>query len=116
MNNIFVLLPYTMIKTHSVWQYYFLVIGIFLLLIAKIFGEGMFMDGIIYANISKNLATNICSVWHLKLTEVLQSNFHEHPPLAMFLQSVLMRVFGTSVYVEKWYSLSTFVISGFLIL
>ncbi len=35
------------------------------------------------------------------------SEFHEHPPLAMGLESIYFKLFGTSRFVEKFYSLTT---------
>jgi hypothetical protein len=79
------------------------------------FGEGMFMDGLLYSVISNNLAHHNGSFWNLYLTETLYPEFREHPPLAMAMQSTYYTFFGDSIYIDKLYSISTILITGFLI-
>jgi 4-amino-4-deoxy-L-arabinose transferase-like glycosyltransferase len=93
------------------------VLGLFLLLISSEFLiEGMFLDGIIYAAVSRNLSLGIGDYWHLKLSETIFSQFYEHPPLVFWIQSFFFKIFGDSIYVERMYSLLTYVVSGFLII
>ncbi len=80
-----------------------------------LFSDGMFMDGVIYATIARNLALGDGSFWHLFYSETGLNPFHEHPPLAMGLQSIFFSIFGDSIYVERSYSLMTFIVTGFLI-
>lgn len=95
---------------------YLIVFSIFLLIVGPaLFSDGMFMDGLLYATISKNLAHGVGSFWNLHLTKTLLTPFHEHPPLAFGLQSILFRLFGDSLFVERWYSLLTFLITGVVI-
>jgi len=81
-----------------------------------LFSEGMFMDGLIYSTISRNLAEGKGSFWDLFFSETYNSHFQGHPPLAMGLESLLFYVFGDSLLVERFYSLLTFIVSGFLII
>lgn len=53
--------------------------------------EGMFMDGTIYAVLSRNLAEGIGSFWYLEFTRDPLVVFHEHPPLVMGLQSLFLK-------------------------
>lgn len=93
----------------------FIVSGIFLILISPyLLSEGMFMDGIIYAAISHNLAHDIGSFWAPKFTAP-SPIFYGHPPLAFGIQSVLYSIFGDSFLIEKIYSFSTIIIACFLI-
>ena len=95
---------------------YIIVFSIFLILIGKtLFSDGMFMDGLLYASVAKNLSNGIGSFWHLHLTNTFLPQFYEHPPLAFGLQSLFFYVFGESIYIERIYSLLTFVIVGILI-
>jgi len=73
------------------------------------------MDGLFYATISKNLANGIGDFWHLHLNKTFFPVFYEHPPLAMGLHSLFFKVFGDSIYVDKLYSLLTYVITGIII-
>jgi 4-amino-4-deoxy-L-arabinose transferase-like glycosyltransferase len=76
--------------------------------------EGMFMDGMYYAAISHNLADGIGSFWQPQL-EATQS-FYEHPPLAFGLQALFFRLFGNNIYIDRLYSITTFLVTGLLLL
>lgn len=98
------------------FPFYLLVIGLFLVLISKdILSNGMFMDGLLYSAISKNLSQGLGSFWSLHLSNTLFNNFHEHPPLAFGLQSIFYDIFGYDRIVDKLYSIFTFMVVGFLI-
>lgn len=89
----------------------------FMIIIAPaLLSDGMFLDGVTYATISRNLAEGIGSFWDLQYTETLYPHFHEHPPLAMGIQSIFFRLFGDSMYVERLYSFATFILSAWLII
>ena len=72
------------------------------------------MDGLYYATIARNLANGLGSFWQLYFTE-LDGVFHGHPPLAIGLQSILFSIFGDNIYIERFYSFSTFIITGIFI-
>lgn len=99
-------------------HYYFYLFVVFLFLgitSVELFSEGMFVDGLDYAAISRNMAEGLGSFWKPHFTNGLYDEFYEHPPLALGLQSLWFRVFGDSIYVERFYSLFTFIIVGSLI-
>lgn len=97
--------------------FYLILFGFFLLMIAPFLtSHGMFMDGIIYATISNNLANGIGSYSDLFLSETIMPHFREHPPLAIWLLSFFYRIFGDSFLIEKVYSALTFIITGWGIL
>ncbi len=83
--------------------------------LARVVAQGMFVDGLIYADLSRNLAEGVGDAWRLQFSETLFPVFSEHPPLAIWLQSVAFTTFGDSIYVEKFYSLATLVITAVLI-
>ncbi|WP_378183316.1 ArnT family glycosyltransferase [Aquimarina sp. SS2-1] len=86
--------------------FHILIILLLLIIIAdNLFSEGMFMDGSIYASISKNLSNNIGSFWYPHFTETIAPQFHGHPPLALGLQSVFFNIFGDSIFIERFYGL-----------
>ncbi|MCK9302696.1 MAG: glycosyltransferase family 39 protein [Bacteroidales bacterium] len=80
----------------------------------NLFSDGMFMDGLFYADISRNMAEGLGSFWKPHLSYRLFNEFYEHPPLAFGLECVAFKIFGDSIYVERFYSLFTFVIVGWL--
>lgn len=97
--------------------FYFFTFSFFLFLIfPSLLRDGMFMDGVLYATVAKNLASGIGDFWNLKLTETLYPLFQEHPPLAFGLQSIFFKVLGSSYLVERIYSFTTFIVTAFLIL
>ena len=95
--------------------FYLVIVALFIGITSPaLFADGMFMDGLLYAAISKNLAHNLGSFWDLHLTNTLYPHFHEHPPLAIGLQSLFFRLFGDDMLVERFYSFITFIITGWI--
>lgn len=66
--------------------------------------DGMFMDGLLYACVSKNLADGIGTFWFPHLSKTLHSFFDQQPPLGFGIQAVFFEIFGGSIYVERGYS------------
>ncbi len=96
--------------------FFILAFGLALIIASPhLFSDGMFMDGLFYATISRNLSEGIGSFWFLKFTEACHPAFHEHPPLVFGIQSLFFSVFGDSIFVERFYSLFTYLISGIII-
>lgn len=81
-----------------------------------LFSDGMFMDGTIYAAISKNMANGLGTFWQPHLSQTLYPEFYQHPPLAFGLQALAFKIFGDSFLVERFYSLATFILAGYLII
>lgn len=97
------------------WPYLMIVVALFLVINgAALFSDGMFMDGLFYSTISRNLAEGQGSFWDLYFSNTFFTHFHEHPPLAMGLQSLFFKTFGDSIYVERFYSLIIYFTSLFL--
>ena len=82
----------------------FLVISLYcLLVLPRMLSYGMFMDGVVYASIARNMAENYGSFWQPYYTATVSPTFYEHPPLGFWLQSWAYRLCGDSVYVEAWW-------------
>ncbi len=97
--------------------FYFITISIFLLIVSPtLLSDGMFSDGLLYALISNNLANGIGDFWNLHATSTFYTHFNEHPPLAFWIQSLFFKLFGNSILVERLYSVSTFFITGIIII
>ncbi len=100
-------------KKTTIW-YFILSISVFLIFAGPgLFRGGMFMDGMMYATISRNLAQGQGSFWKPHFASVYFNAFYEHPPLAFGIQSLWFRIFGDSVYVERFYSLTMFLLTGY---
>ena len=70
------------------------------LVLVRALSMDMFFDGVIYASIAQNMALGKGSFWHPYYTEQFLNPFYEHPPLAMWLQSIVFRIFGTNWRIE----------------
>ena len=75
------------------------------LFIPSLVQEGMFLDGVTYSAISKNLAFGYGSFSAPHYTETLYPVFHEHPPLVFYLQSWFFKLFGDAFYTERIFCL-----------
>ena len=74
-----------------------------LLVLPRMLSYGMFIDGVVYASIARNMAENYGSFWQPYYTATVYPIFYEHPPLGFWLQSWAYRLCGDSVYVETWW-------------
>lgn len=106
-------------KSHS-FPFRVLTFSILIVLILPaLLKDGMFMDGLQYACVSKNLAHGQGTFWqpHLSNTWNKAGNpaFLEHPPLVFGIQSLFFRVFGDSRFTERIYSFLTALITALLI-
>jgi 4-amino-4-deoxy-L-arabinose transferase-like glycosyltransferase len=91
--------------------FFFFLLGVFLMLISpSLLTKGMFMDGMIYSAVAKNMADGIGTFWQPFFTATCYPEFFEHPPLAMGILSVFYKLLGDSFLIEKLYSFSTWLI------
>lgn len=74
---------------------------IFALLIPWLVQDGMFLDGVVYATISKNFANGIGSFWELHFTQTHDPVFHSHPPLFFWLEGIFFKILGDNFYTER---------------
>ena len=94
---------------------YFILLALFLVLFAMpLVQDGMFIDGVCYAALSNNLANGIGSLWSLKLTDTMFSEFNEHPPLMFGIQSLFFRVLGSGYGTERVYCVLVALLTIFL--
>ena len=91
----------------------FLAIAVYcLLVLPRMLSHGMFLDGITYASIARNMAENYGSFWRPYYTATVYPIFYEHPPLGFWLQSWAYRLCGDSPYVEAFWG---FVVGGLIL-
>ncbi len=103
-------------KLNKISPFYLIVIGILMFLSGRyLFAKTMFMDGLIYSTIARNLSLGDGTFWDLKFTNTLYPHFHEHPPLAMGMHSLIFKIFGYSWFSDKIYSVIIFALSGIII-
>ncbi|MCB0685052.1 MAG: glycosyltransferase family 39 protein [Saprospiraceae bacterium] len=86
--------------------YWILTVSVFTaVLFPTLAQDGMFLDGVTYSAISRNLADGLGSFSHPHYTKTLYADFNEHPPLVFILQSFFFRLFGDAFYTERLFSL-----------
>jgi hypothetical protein len=84
-------------------------------LVPRLAHRGMFLDGVTYAAIARNLAEGRGGFWEPFYTATIYPAFHEHPPLAFWLQSIWFRVLGDHWLVERAYCLAAAMLIAWLI-
>jgi 4-amino-4-deoxy-L-arabinose transferase-like glycosyltransferase len=96
--------------------FYVIIAGIFMIIVSPtLLSDGMFMDGMMYATMSKNLANGLGTFWQSHFSETIFPAFVNHPPLAIGLESIFFRILGDSRFVERFYSLSAILLTGLII-
>ena len=96
--------------------FWLFLIGLFLILVCNsLMTEGMFFDGVTYACISRNMAEGQGTFWNPYYTQTLYPEFRQHPPLALGMEAIAFKAFGDHLWVEKSYSVLTFLVSGLFI-
>ncbi len=94
-------------------SFWILTVAVFIILIIpRLIQEGMFVDGVFYAAISRNLAHHLGTFWNPHYSETLYPSLHEQPPLMFWLQAQFFRLMGDSFYVERIYSLLTAIVTA----
>jgi 4-amino-4-deoxy-L-arabinose transferase-like glycosyltransferase len=79
----------------------FLAIGIFLLTLTPyLFQHGMFVDGVTYGAISRNLAEGIGTL-DTPSYSAMYPEFHEHPPFFFWVEGLAFWLFGDQFFIER---------------
>ncbi len=96
--------------------FWFITAAIFCaLILPTLVKDGMFMDGLLYSCVAKNLADGIGSFWFPHFSKTTFSFFNQQPPLGFGIQALFFKVFGSSIYVERGYSFLMAIITAVLI-
>jgi 4-amino-4-deoxy-L-arabinose transferase-like glycosyltransferase len=77
--------------------------------------RGMFVDGVTYASIARNLAEGRGTFWNPFYTDTLYPQFHQHPAVGLWLQSLWFQALGDHLIVERAYSVTAAAITALLI-
>lgn len=83
-------------------RFFLLVGGAFAFLtVPRAAQPGMFVDGVTYASIARNLAAGVGSFWAPSYTATVYPVFREHPPLGFALEAAAFAAFGDHLAVER---------------
>ena len=102
---------YVQSKTFPFWI--LAITAIFILIISQLVQDGMFMDGMIYVTVSRNLTDGLGTFWDPYFSDTLMTSYHEQPPLYFGLLALFYKVFGTSMYVERLFCLVCLAVTCF---
>jgi 4-amino-4-deoxy-L-arabinose transferase-like glycosyltransferase len=94
---------------------YFLFIIAGLVTLPGLVQDGMFMDGVMYATVAKNFANGNGTWWDLHLFNDPLLHYRDQPPLTIWITSFFFRLFGNSMYVERFYCFLVMVVCLLLI-
>lgn len=86
-------------KTLPFWL--FTISAILVLTISQLIQDGVFMDGMLYISVSKNLADGLGTFWEPHFSLTYYTIFREQPPLYFGLLAAFYKIFGTGMYVER---------------
>lgn len=90
---------------------------VFGLTLPWLFKEGMFQDAMLYSCVSHNMGIGIGTFWFPQYSTLnLEGipSFHEQLPLVFGIQSVLYRLFGDSILIERFYTFAMILLTIFL--
>jgi 4-amino-4-deoxy-L-arabinose transferase-like glycosyltransferase len=96
-------------KTLPFWL--FTISAILILTISQLIQDGVFMDGMLYISVSKNLADGMGTFWEPHFSKTVMTVFREQPPLYFGMLAIFFKVFGSSMYVERLYCFICFVLT-----
>jgi len=83
------------------------------LIAGPIIRGGMFIDGLLYTNLARNMASGLGNFWRPMLDQDIV--FYEHPPLLFWIESLFFKILGDHLFVEDIYNLSVLSITiGFM--
>ena len=85
------------------------------LTLPRLWHRGMFLDGVTYAVVARNMAMGTGSFWVPSFSATTYAQFFEQPPLGMALQAIAFLVFGDHFFVERLYSMVVFGLNAWLI-
>jgi hypothetical protein len=87
---------------------------VLVLIVSQLIQDGMFMDGSLYVCVSHNLSQGIGTFWEPNYSKTSMVIFREQPPLYFGLMSIFFKVFGSSMYVERFFGFCCLVVELFL--
>lgn len=106
-------------RTLQLFFWVFTISVVFILTLPTLVQDGMFMDGVLYSAVSHNLANGLGTFWFPTFSynnlAGIRDSFHEQPPLVFGIQALFYKVFGDSMYVERFYVFITILFNIFLI-
>lgn len=76
----------------------------------------MFVDGLMYSSISRNLAEGQYGLFNLHYAEFNDPLFQNQPPLSFWMQSIFFYIFGDSLLIERFFGLIMLIVNSIIII
>lgn len=112
------MIAFSDIKQHKhikIWLTLF--VAFFLILyLSELVEQSMFIDGLWYAVISKNLAIGLGDFWTPQFSTTIFTEFHEHPPLILGIQALFFKLLGQELFTERIFNACQYLLFAFLLL
>ena len=87
---------------HELLPYLFIIAFYALVTLGGMISSHIFLDGFTYASIARNLSMGKGTFWDLYYTADFP-HFISHPPFALWIESLIFRIFGDSIWVERYW-------------
>lgn len=71
------------------------------LTVPRLWQRGMFLDGITYAVLARNMASGVGTFWTPSLSTTVYPQFYEQPSLGLALQAAAFWLLGDHAAVER---------------
>ena len=84
--------------------------------VPRMIQRGMFLDGITYAVVARNMADGVGTFWRPSFSDTSYSTFFEQPPLGMGLEAVAFWLLGDHLFVERLFSVLVLLVTAALML
>lgn len=68
--------------------------------------KGIFIDGLLYKTVAFNYSQGDGSFWRMKFTNVSMNPFYEQPPLYFFINGLFYKIFGASLFADRFFTLT----------
>lgn len=91
----------TNVFAKHIWFWLLCIAAMFSLIVSQLIQDGVFMDGMLYISVGKNLSDGIGTFWDQSFGKYSMFSYHEQPPLYGGLIAVFFKLFGSSMYVER---------------
>jgi 4-amino-4-deoxy-L-arabinose transferase-like glycosyltransferase len=91
------------------------VMAMLALTVPRMWQRGMFLDGVTYAAVARNMAEGAGSFWAPFFSRTLYPRFTEQPPLALGLEALAFVLAGDHPAVERVHALAVFLANGAVI-
>ena len=82
-----------------------------ILLLPLLFTKGMFLDGLTFATIARNMEEGLGTFWSPYYTNCVHPEYYLNPPFSFSIHSIFYRLFGDQPWVDRFYAYTLYGLS-----